>query len=231
MIDNIKEFLGHGKDHIITVILKGLFWLAPIAAITIIVLWVYEKFNSLTAYLFTLVGFEPNQFPVLWTFFGVALLAFLAYVLGIFVETGLVNFVQKLYSKVPGYSTIKELVNIFNTSKSGEKKVLVVLIRGFSKKDYNIGLMYSTKESIVKDHYTVVLSMTPIPNGGYMFEVHKDKILVIEEATFDSNLQYLLSMGVKSFAEILKVEPKAIDEFETLNNYLNKLERDKSSID
>ncbi len=64
--------------------------------------------------------------------------------------------------------------------------------------------MYSTKESIVKDHYTAVLSMTPIPNGGYMFEVHKDKIWVIQEATFDSNLQYLLSMGVNHCLKSLK---------------------------
>ncbi|WP_320035128.1 DUF502 domain-containing protein [Halarcobacter sp.] len=227
MIDKLKDFFGHGKDHIVTVILKGLFWLAPIAAITIIILWVYEKFNSLTGYLFTLIGFEPDKYPILWTFVGVALIAFFAYILGIFVETGLVNFIQKLYSKIPGYSTIKELVNIFNTSKSGEKKVLVVLIRGFSKKDYNIGLMYSTKESVIKDHYTVVLSMTPIPNGGYMFEVHKDKIRVIKEATFDSNLQYLLSMGVKSLAEIVKIDPKPIEEFETLEQYLDEVGRNK----
>lgn len=220
MIEKIKNFLAHGKDHIITVIVKGLFWLAPIAAITIIVLWLYEKVNTLTGQLFHVVGFEPNNFPVLWTFIGLALLAFLAYILGVFVETGLMNFIPKIYSKIPGYETIKEIINIFNTSKSGEKKVLVVLIKGFSKDEYNIGLMYSTKESVVKDHYTVVLSMTPIPNGGYMFETHKNKIWVIEEATFDSNLQYLLSMGVKSLCEIIDVGPKNIEDFKTLEEYL-----------
>jgi len=222
MFLKIKEYLGYGKDHIVAIILKGLFWLAPIAAITIIVLWIYEKVDILTGNLFKLVGFEPANFPILWTFIGVALLGFLAYVLGVFVETGLVNFVQKIYSKIPGYATIKELINIFNTSKSGEKKVLVVLINGFTKDDYNIGLMYSTKESVLKDHYTVTLSMTPIPNGGYMFETHKDKIYVIEEATFDSNLQYLLSMGVKSMAEILEIEPKPIDEYKTISQYLEE---------
>ncbi|MCP4969730.1 MAG: DUF502 domain-containing protein [Arcobacter sp.] len=228
MFLKIKEYLSYGKDHIITVILKGLFWLAPIAAITIIVLWIYEKIDILTGNLFKIVGFEPTNFPILWTFIGLALLAFFAYVLGVFVETGLVNFVQKVYAKIPGYSTIKELINIFNTSKSGEKKVLVVLIRGFSKKEYNIGLMYSTKESILKDHYTVVLSMTPIPNGGYMFETHKDKIWVIEEATFDSNLEYLLSMGVKSLCEIVNIEPKEISEFKTISQYLEEKANIKS---
>lgn len=228
MFAKIKEYLGYGKDHIMTVILKGLFWLAPIVAITMIILWIYEKMDALTGKLFMIVGFEPAHFPILWTFVGVVLLAFLAYVLGVFVETGLVNFVQKIYSKIPGYGTIKELINIFNTSKSGEKKVLVVLIRGFTKDEYNIGLMYSTKESVIKNHYTVVLSMTPIPNGGYMFETHKDKIWVIEEATFDSNLQYLLSMGVKSLGEIVNVESKDIDEFKTISTYLEEKENKES---
>lgn len=220
MFSQIKKYLGYGRNHIITVILKGLFWLAPIIAITIIVLWIYEKVDALTGNMFHLFGFEPEKFPFLWTIIGVALLGFIAYVIGIFVETGLGNFIQKIYSKIPGYETIKELINIFNTSKSGEQKVLVVLIAGFSKADYNIGLMYSTKESVVKNHYTVTLSMTPIPNGGYMFEVHKDKIYVIEEATFDSNLQYLLSMGVKSMTEILDIKPKEISEYKTINQYL-----------
>lgn len=220
MVDKIKAFLAHGKDHFITVILKGLFWLAPIVAITIIILWIYEKIDTLTGNMFMIFGFEPENFPFLWTVIGLFLLGFVAYAIGIFVETSLGNFIQRMYAKIPGYGTIKELINIFNTSKSGEQKVLVVAINGFAKESYNIGLMYSTKESIIKDHYTVTLSMTPIPNGGYMFEVHKDSIYVIEEATFDSNLQYLLSMGVKSMTEILDVKPRKLKKMKTLGEYL-----------
>jgi uncharacterized membrane protein len=105
--------------------------------------------------------------------------------------------------KVPLYSTIKDIVDIFNSSKKGKNEVLVVAIKGFTQSGYNIGLMYSTKESIVKNHYTVTLSMSPIPNGGFMFEVHQDDILVIEGAKFNDNLNYLLSMGTKSMTEIL----------------------------
>lgn len=222
MLDTFKNFLSQGRSHIFSLILKGLFWLAPIIAITIIILWVYDKINALTGSLFELFGFNPESFPLLWTIVGLLILGFLAYVIGLFVETRLGDFVQRVYSKIPGYETIKELVNIFNTSKSGEQKVLVVLIKGFAKQGYNVGLMYSTKESIVKDHYTVTLSMTPIPNGGYMFEVHQDKIFVIEEATFDSNLQYLLAMGVKSLPEILKTEPKSLESLPTLKTFLKQ---------
>lgn len=194
--------------------------MAPIIAITMIIVWLYEKIDYITGQLFSLFGFQPENFPFLWTLIGLLLLCFIAYVIGVFVESSLGDFIQKIYSKIPGYETIKELINIFNTSKSGEQKVLVVMVNGFGKKSYNIGLMYSTKESPIKDHYTVVLSMTPIPNGGYMFETHKDKIWVIQEATFDNNLQYLLSMGVKSLTEILGIEPKPIEQYKTLTQHL-----------
>jgi uncharacterized membrane protein len=82
--------------------------------------------------------------------------------------------------------------------------------------------MYSQKESVIKDHYTVTLSQSPIPNGGFMFEIHKKDIFVIQNATFDNNLQYLLSMGVKSLAEILKIQPAFIDEFMPLEEWLEK---------
>ena len=100
--------------------------------------------------------------------------------------------------------------------------MLVVAIKGFAAEGYNIGLMYSQKESIIKEHYTVTLSQTPIPNGGYLFEVHKDNIYVIEKATFDDNLQYLLSMGVKSLADILKTKPRSIDELTSLDRWLEE---------
>jgi uncharacterized membrane protein len=225
MFEKIKNFLGYGKSHVLSIMIKGLFWLAPIIAITIIILWIYDKIDALTGSMFELFGFEPEKYPFLWTLIGLALLGFIAYVIGIFVETRLGDFIQRLYCKIPGYSTIKELINIFNTSKSGEKKVLVVLINGFAKQSYNIGLMYSTKEGVIKDHYTVTLSMTPIPNGGYMFEVHQDEIWVIEEATFDSNLQYLLSMGVKSMTEILNIKPQKIDTMKSLRQYLEETKR------
>ena len=224
MLNKIKNFLLYGKDHFIKVIFNGLFWLAPMVAVTLIVLWIYDKIDAMTGQLFQIIGMNPQHYPFLWTIVGVIILAFIAYVIGIFVETKLGDFIQRIYSKIPGYETVKELINIFNTSKSGEQKVLVVLIRGFASQGYNIGLMYSTKESIVKDHYTVTLSMTPIPNGGYMFEVHKDNIYIIEEATFDSNLEYLLSMGVKSIADIIESKPKDIDSFVNITSYLDQKE-------
>jgi len=208
--------------HFIELILKGLFWLLPIVLILMIVLWLYEKIDKLVSVIFTFIGFTPKNHEFLWLLVGLGLLLILLYVVGHLAQTRLAKFLDSIATKIPGYSTLKDIIGIFNSSKDGENQVLVVLIKGFANQGYNIGLMYSTNQSILKDHYTVTLSQTPIPNGGYLFEVHKDNIYVIQEATFDDNLQYLLSMGVKSMADILKTNPKTIDELISLQEWLDK---------
>ncbi|WP_309497250.1 DUF502 domain-containing protein [Sulfurovum sp.] len=215
--------------HFIKIMLQGLFWLLPIVAILIILSWLYGKIDMLVGKVFRLIGFAPESHEFLWSLLVISIFLVILYILGWFVKTRLADLFEYLFCKIPGYNTIKGLVGIFNSSKEGKNQVLVVAIKGFATQGYNIGLMYSQKESIIKDHYTVTLSMSPIPNGGFMFEVPKEKIFVIEHATFDNNLQYLLSMGVRSFTEILKTEPKNIDELMVLTEWL-KLEENKKDI-
>ena len=206
--------------HFTQTVLQGLFGLLPITIFVVLILWMYGKIDLLVGKLFHLVGFAPKNHEFLWFLVAISLFLVLLYFMGLLIKTRLVGYFENLLTKIPGYKTIKDLINIFNSSKEGENRVLVVAIKGFANEGYNIGLMYSQKESIIKDHYTVTLSMSPIPNGGYMFEVHKNNIYVIEEATFDDNLQYLLSMGVKSFAEVIKTEPKELDQLLLLTDWL-----------
>jgi len=209
-------------QHFTKVIFKGLLWLLPMAAIIMIIVWVYEKIDALVEKIFHLICFSPQNNEFLWLLAVILIFMLILYFVGHFMDTRLAGFFEKIFCKIPGYATIKDIFSIFSSSKDGKTQVLVVAIKGFAKEGYNIGLMYSQKESIIKDHYTITLSMTPIPNGGYMFEVHKDNIFVIENATFDDNLQYLLSMGVKSMAEVLKTEPKSINELTSLQEWLKR---------
>jgi len=211
--------------HFMQTALQGFFGLLPVVIILVVILWLFGKIKFLVISVFTTVGYIPENHKVLWFMLVIIIFLLLLYFVGHLVKTRLAKYVESLLEKIPGYATIKDLINLFNSSKEGANKVLVVAIRGFANEGYNIGLMYSQKESIIKDHYTVTLSMSPIPNGGYMFEVHKENIFVIESATFDDNLQYLLSMGVKSFTEILKVEPKNIDDLIPLLEWLNTRDR------
>jgi uncharacterized membrane protein len=215
--------------HFVKIMLQGLFWLLPIAAMLIILNWLYKKITLMVGWVFRVTGFVPESHEFLWGVLVILIFLFILYILGWFVKTRFANLFEYLFCKIPGYSTIKGLIGIFNSSKEGTNQVLVVAIKGFTLEGYNIGLMYSQKESIIKDHYTVTLSMSPIPNGGFMFEVPKENIYVIEDATFDNNLQYLLSMGVRSLAEVLKREPVAFEELLRFDAWLEQQKQSKES--
>lgn len=208
--------------HFFELVVQGFFGILPIAVVAMIIFWLYDKVDVIVNGIFSFIGFEPQQNHFLWFLLVLAALIVVLYFVGHILETRLANFTERFFEKIPGYSTVKDIIGIFNSSKKGETKVLVVAIRGFANQGYNIGLMYSQSESIIKDHYTVTLSQTPIPNGGYMFEVHKDDIFVIEEATFDDNLQYLLSMGVKSIKDVVGVEAKELEEFISFKKWLKQ---------
>lgn len=214
-------------SHFLELILKGLFWILPIALIAMAIIWIYRTVTELVGIkFFAFIGFNPEKYQNLWILIFIVLFLMLLYFVGHLMDTRFAQWVEKLLEKIPGYKTIKDMIGIFNSSKAGDRKVLVVAIAGFgANKSFNVGLMYSQKESIIKDHYTVTLSMSPIPNGGFMFEVHKDDIYVIEGASFDDNLQYLLSMGVKSLAEILKSQPIEQNKLLTLSEYLKRNEK------
>ena len=217
-IEKKKTFFDKFKSRTI----QGLFWILPIAAILMIIFWVYEKIDHIVNLFLDFVGINPQNNEFLWVVGVVSVFIFILYIIGYLIKTQLAHYVESLFHDIPGFSTLKDIIGIFNSFKEGANKVLVVAVRGFANEGYNIGLMYSQTESILKDHYTVTLSQTPLPNGGYLFEVHKDNIFVIEKATFDDNLQYLLSMGVKSLAEIIKTEPKSIEEMQTINEWLKE---------
>ena len=109
-------------------VLQGVFWILPIAIIAMVILWLYEKIDLIVNSLFSLVGFEPQSNVFLWSIAVVFLLIIILYIVGHFIETRLANWTQSILDKIPGYSTIKDIVGIFNSSKKGDNKVLVVMV-------------------------------------------------------------------------------------------------------
>lgn len=229
-LSKVAVYLDGGLNHFIKTTVSGLFWLAPIAAMAMIILWLYGKADFVAGKLFHILGIVPLHYPVLWTLVGISILVLSSFLVGHFIETRIGSWVKNgleyVLTRIPGYKLIRDLIGLFNSSKAGNSKVLVVMIKGFSSTGYNIGLMYSTEESYLKDYYSVVLSQTPIPNGGYIFEEHSDNIWMLEELTFNHNLVYLLSLGSKSIASIAGIKPRDISELVTLTDWLAKNKKD-----
>ena len=119
-------------QHFMSNILNGLFWLLPIVAVVIILSWLYEKISKLIALGLNFVGVVPQKYILLWDLMAIGAFAILLYVMGYLVKTKLADIFEYIFCKIPGYSTIKGIVGIFNSSKEGTNRVLVVAINGFA---------------------------------------------------------------------------------------------------
>lgn len=209
-----------------TTSLQGFFWLIPIVAIGVILVVVFEKLSTINTAIANFLGIQANSNSMLFVVCGLVCVVIICYIAGHILNTFLGEWFNKIIHKIPFYKNIADFFELFNSAKSGKQDVLVVAIKGFGVTGYNIGLMYNTNESIIRGHYSVVLSHMPL-QGGFIFEVLGEQIYVLHEAKFNNNLEYLLTSASRSMADILKVEPKEIESFMTLIEY-KKLHKEKT---
>ncbi|MEA3386922.1 MAG: DUF502 domain-containing protein [Patescibacteria group bacterium] len=231
MIDKItsgvKSYFAGGWKHIAKITFGGLLAAIPIFGTVYILYWMYEQMSILTMHLFspisTLIGFDPSDITFLWTITGSLALFFILYAMGHFIETKFGNFINNVFTKLPVYKTIKGVVDLFNTTKS-DKKALVVYTRGMVEGSYMAGLVNSVKEATIENHYTVSYNMSPAPTGGFMMEFPSDQIYVVKSGSLDDMIKYLLAMGTDTFPEILGRESSALgsENLPTLESWIEK---------
>ncbi len=201
-----------------TTVIQGFFWLIPIVAIIVVFVMVFDKLSIINSLIANFLGMSTENNSILFVLIALVGVIVLCYIAGKILNTFLGEWFNTLIHKIPYYKNIADFFELFNSAKSGAQDVLVVAIKGFGTNSYNIGLMYNTNESLIKGHYSVVLSHMPL-QGGFIFEVPGEEIYVIKEAKFNHNLEYLLTSASRSMADILKIEPTEIDSLITLVNY------------
>jgi len=205
-------------SNFLTTSIQGFFWLIPIVAIVAIVIIAVDKLSMINTAIAEFLGMSTDKYSLFFVLCGSICVLILCYIAGKLLNTFLGEWFNKIVHKIPYYKNIADFFELFNSAKSGEQDVLVVAVKGFGNNSYNIGLMYNTNESLIKGHYSVVLSHMPL-QGGFIFEVPGEEIYVIKEAKFNHNLEYLLTSASRSMADILKIEPKEIASFVTLVEY------------
>ena len=234
----IHIFYTGRKKHFITRTASGFLKLLPIAVLGWAISKLYGLANGVAGSLFELVNLSPSNYQVLWTILGLTILVITCFLFDCISLTKIGGYcfhkLDGMLQKLPLYPTLKKIAGIIFSSKSGERKVLIVMIPGFSKKGYNFGIMYSTDEGIVKNHYTVTVPTSPFPNGGYLFEESCEDIRVTD-VTFEEYFSYLLSMATKSVAEgkrakVKTFKAKSYEEYPTLKQYFEIQKEKKSNI-
>ena len=103
--------------HFTQTAIQGLFGLLPVVIVAVVVLWLYGKIDALVGRMFELVGFVPEHHEFLWFLFAIIVFFMLLYITGILIQTRLVKYFESLLKNIPGYSTVKDIINIFNSSK------------------------------------------------------------------------------------------------------------------
>jgi uncharacterized membrane protein len=201
-----------------TTTLQGFFWLVPIVAIVIVFAMLLDKLSAVNRTIANFLGMNADESSFLFVVVAFVGVVVLCYIAGKILNTFLGEWFNILIHKIPFYKNIADFFELFNSAKSGEQDVLVVAVKGFGVKNYNIGLMYNTNESLIKGHYSVVLSHMPL-QGGFIFEVAGNEIYVIKEARFNHNLEYLITSASRSMADILKIQPVDINLLTTLSEY------------
>lgn len=66
--------------HFFEIVLQGLFWVLPVALITIVVFWLFGKIDFLVNSVLDFVGVNSDSNPIFW-FFVVCFVLFFYYIL------------------------------------------------------------------------------------------------------------------------------------------------------
>lgn len=201
----------------------GLLATVPVYAIYAIFNMAYEKTKVIVSTIFDPIEIVTTENSILLILLAGSLLGIFCLLVGWLISTrigGVTHeFFEKLLIKLPFYETIKNFLKVIT---SDGKNSLVVLSRSFSDDSYCIGTVNSIKESPVKGYYDILISTSPVPNGGYNFMTNSDRIYVLEGVKYSHYIEYLLSMGTKTIVDIAGIESKPIEEYQILTEWINE---------
>ncbi|SEH68613.1 conserved hypothetical protein, membrane [Bathymodiolus azoricus thioautotrophic gill symbiont] len=102
--------------------LQGFFWILPILLIVFIANWLFEKAAILTHILFSRTNANTEEYLLLWVMIGIIIIVLALSIIGSIATTRLASAFDLFIKKVPFYSTIKDIVDIFNSSKKVKMK-------------------------------------------------------------------------------------------------------------
>jgi uncharacterized membrane protein len=191
---------------------NGLITVLPITATIFLVHFTY---NLLSKWLLPLKKFIPiklHTIPGVEFILVTLLIIAIGLLVKIFIVSPIINYFEKLISKIPLirtiYSSAKTLAQFFNISnlkQSGKEVVLIQFPRpGF----YNIAFLLESaeddfqklipmpaKEKATKKYYRVFMPNSPNPASGYFLVLPEDEI-IHTEMTFEEAIKTVVSCGI-----------------------------------
>lgn len=193
----------------------GLLAALPLALTLAVLYWLIEYIHRLMGPQSALgnmlrsVGLKFATSELVAYLIGVVITLTLIYLLGLLVEAGMKNRMQTLVGnmmdRVPlvrsVYSTLKKLINMFDTREQADLKAMSTVMCYFGGKGGTavLALMPSPERIHLhgQDYYGVLIPTAPVPFGGAILYVPVDWVETVDIA-FDELLNVYMSMGATS---------------------------------
>ncbi|MBD3273428.1 DUF502 domain-containing protein [Candidatus Dependentiae bacterium] len=217
IIKFFEKIIGFFKS----LFLNGLFTILPITAT---IFFAHFTYNLLSHWLIPLRKFIPiklHQIPGIEFLLVTLLILTIGIIARIFIIAPIINYFEKLISKIPLirtiYSAVKTLAQFFNVPNIRKTSKKVVLIQFPKKGFYNIAFQLESakedfqkliplpaKEKTNKNFYKVFMPNSPNPASGYFLILSEDEIIPTN-MTFEEAIKTVVSCGIISPQSIRKL--------------------------
>jgi uncharacterized membrane protein len=199
-----------------TSFLAGLAVVLPGVVTLAIVKWLFGTISSFTDILLfflpaTITHEDNGAGPVhwYWSLLAIAVAALLVTLIGVlaknFIGRRLIDVADSLMLRVPVlnkiYGTIKQVDQAFSSGKKSSFQT-VVLVEYPREGIYSVGFITSEEapeidEKTNKKCVCIFIPTTPIPTGGFLIIVPKEKVIKLD-MTVPEGLKYIISIGAIS---------------------------------
>jgi uncharacterized membrane protein len=188
-----------------TTLIGGLAAILPMGLIVILLRWIIKLIERYLEPLVALFETNTRLSTIIVYIIAVAAIITLFFFIGLFIRTRfgkfMMNHIEKKYlSKIPGYSTAREIVQQFF---GGNKKFFseVVLVDIFDTGVLMTGFITDYQEW--NEYITVFVPTGPNPTSGNIYHLPRNRVRK-SEATVDYGLKTIISCGAGS-SEVFKV--------------------------
>jgi uncharacterized membrane protein len=175
--------------------LNGVLFLTPIALTIYIVHWILSGWDKTAGKIF------PVHFPGLALLISIIVIILIGYVATWWISAKLLNYIERLFRKVPGvyfiYGIIKDtLANLLGEKKSFGK-VAIIKIPGTNMK--MLGFITSDDLAYIgfKDHMAVYV-MQSMQWAGVTLLVPREDVEILEGAKMEDVMKFIVSAGAVS---------------------------------
>lgn len=194
-----NNFIHKANFFVKTSLIGGILFLAPLTILFFIFDWI---FGIISNWIQPITNFFI-QFIYLPEFivdiFVISLIVFICFVIGIILNTTLGKFFHNLLSKqltrIPGYKTIRDVIEQFIGNDKDKAFSNAILIKAFGEDNILLGLINGEYILHEKKYYVVFVPTSPNPTSGFPIHVPEENVVEFLNCSVEEAMKVIIGCG------------------------------------